>query len=61
MIIKKQKKEKDELISYIYNSTHLVLSHVDNIKDEIKELKKLHVNDVECIKRQLNRLYMNID
>lgn len=59
MIIKKQKKEKDELISYIYNSTNLVLSHVDNIKDEIKELKKLYVNDTECIKRQLNRIYIS--
>lgn len=64
MIIKKTKKDilkKDELISYIYNSTNLVSSQIANIKDEITRLKQLHENDVECIKRQLNRIYIDID
>lgn len=64
MIIKKSKKDilkKDELISYIYNSTNLVSSQIANIKDEITRLKQLHENDVECIKRQLNRIYIDID
>lgn len=64
MIIKKTKKDilkKDELISYIYNSTNLVSSQIANIKDEITRLKQLHENDVECIKRQLYRIYIDID
>lgn len=64
MIIKKSKKKndtlKDELISYIFNSTNLLSSQIANIKDELSELKQLHNDDAEYIKRKLTKIYIDI-